>query len=242
MNPENIIESVPALVRGGMVLGGAAILTDAGKRILGPAADEFGERWRDEVRLYHYKRQLECVKKAKKIALEAGFTPTAVPVKMLFPLLECASLEEDEDLHTMWSALLANAASPEYANQIRLGYIAVLHQLAADEAALLNWIWSDHLHKLEKLPEYLKKVAGKRRLGHEWYYMELEAALKQITAARAEMVSDPDECLSSLETAFLLERFNVSIDDKVITKFRLIRRGCDFIKACSPPLSIQGGA
>lgn len=242
MNPENIIKAVPALVKGGMALGGTAILTDAGKRILGPAADEFGERWRDEVRLYRYKRELECLKKAQGFARKAGFTPKAVPVKLLFPLLEGASLEEDEDLHTMWSALLANAASPEYASQIRPGYIAVLRQLAPDEAALLNWIWSDFLHKIQKFPdERLRKAAAKSVLAYEWYYWDLDAALKKLAATRAETSPDPDECLSSLEAVFLLERFDVAIDDKPVPKFRLTRRGCAFIKACSPPLSTQVG-
>ena len=78
-----------------------------------------------------------------RIAEEAGFTPQAVPIKLLFPLLDGASLEEDEDLHTMWSRLLASAASPENTNRVRPAYIAVLRQLAPDELAILNWIWSD---------------------------------------------------------------------------------------------------
>ncbi len=239
MNPENIIEAVPALVKGGMALGGAAILTDAGKRILGPAADEFGERWRDEVRLYRYKRQLECVKKAEKIAREAGFTPKAVPVKLLFPLLEGASLEEDEELHAMWSALLANAASPEYAGQIRPGYIAVLRQLAPDEAALLNWIWSDCLRNLERLRERFKKASENCCLEYEWFLWDLDAAMKELAANRTEAAPDLDECISSLEAAFLLERFHVSMAEKVIPKFRLTRRGRAFIRACSPPSRLR---
>lgn len=84
------------------------------KRMLGPAADEFAEGMRDQVRLYRYRRQLYCVQKAAKMAEAAGFTPNEVPSKLLFPLLEGASFEENEDLHTMWAALLANASSPNW--------------------------------------------------------------------------------------------------------------------------------
>ena len=47
------------------------------------------------------------------MANDAGFTPQVVPIKLLFPLLDGASMEEDEDLHTMGAALLANASSPD---------------------------------------------------------------------------------------------------------------------------------
>jgi hypothetical protein len=50
-------------------------------------------------------RQLDCIKKAEKMAKEAGFTPKAVPPKILFPLLDGASMEDNEELHTMWAAL-----------------------------------------------------------------------------------------------------------------------------------------
>jgi len=46
------------------------------------------------------------------MARDAGFQPQVVPPKVLFPLLEGASFEDNEDLHTMWAALLANAADP----------------------------------------------------------------------------------------------------------------------------------
>jgi hypothetical protein len=92
--------------------------------MLGPAADELAEMWRDQVRLYRYERQLKCVEKAEKMAEEAGFTPQAVPPKILFPLLEGASFEENEDLHTMWAALLANAASSENAQKVKPGFVA----------------------------------------------------------------------------------------------------------------------
>src|SRR5947208_13537251 len=98
------------------------------------------EMWRDRVRMYRYERQLKCVEKAERMVKEAGFTPQAVPPKILFPLLEGASFEEDEGLHTMWAALLANAASPENGRRIPPGFIATLRQMSPDEAGLLNFI------------------------------------------------------------------------------------------------------
>src|SRR5260370_21548676 len=113
MNPDDIIKAAPAIAKGAAAIGAAIPFTGIVKRMLGPAADELAEMWKDQVRLYRYERQVKCVEKAEKMAKDAGFTPQAVPPKILFPLLEGASFEDNEDLHTMWAALLTNASSPD---------------------------------------------------------------------------------------------------------------------------------
>jgi hypothetical protein len=140
MDANEITKHAPGLLKGGAALAGALKFTDVVKAMLGPATAEIAERFRDEVRRYRYGRQLECLKKAEKMAMDAGFTPKAVPIKLLFPLLEGASLEENEDLHTMWAALLANAASPKNAERARPGFIAILKHLSYDEAVMLKWM------------------------------------------------------------------------------------------------------
>src|SRR5437016_6381821 len=117
MNPDDIIKAAPAIAKGVEALAVAIPFTGIVKRMLGPAADEVAEMWRDQVRLYRYERQLKCVEKAERMAKEAGFTPQAVPPKILFPLLEGASFEEDDNLHDMWASLLANLAVPDDADK-----------------------------------------------------------------------------------------------------------------------------
>src|ERR1022692_985920 len=121
MDPNELIKHARELLKGGVALAGALKLTDVIKAMLGPAWAEIAERLRDEARRYRYGRQLDCLMKAEKMAKDAGFTPKAVPIKLLFPLLEGASLEENEDLHTMWAALLANASSPNQSENVRPG-------------------------------------------------------------------------------------------------------------------------
>ena len=140
MDPNEILHAAPALAKGAGALAAALPFTSVVKRMLGPAADEVAEMWRDQVRLYRYERQLKCVEKAERMAKEAGFTPQAVPLKILFPLLEGASMEEDENLHDMWAALLANASLEHTAEKIKPGFIAVLKQMSPDEALLLRFV------------------------------------------------------------------------------------------------------
>jgi hypothetical protein len=145
MNPDDLLKAAPEIAKGAGALAAAIPFTAVVKRMLGPAADELAEMWRDQIRVYRYGRQLKLLEKAERMAQEAGFTPQAVPPKILFPLLQGASFEDDESLHDMWAALLANAASPENGETVRPGFIATLRQMAPDEAALLKWIceWVD---------------------------------------------------------------------------------------------------
>src|SRR5215472_13690291 len=115
MDPNDLIHAAPAIAKGAAAVGAAIPFTAIVKRMLGPAADEVAEMWRDQVRVYRYGRQLKLLEKAEKMARDAGFTPQPVPPKILFPLLEGASFEDNEDLHDMWAALLANASSPHKA-------------------------------------------------------------------------------------------------------------------------------
>src|SRR3981189_3837933 len=113
MDANEIINVAPAIAKIAGPVAAAIPFTAIVKKMLGPAADELAEVWRDQVRMYRYERQLKCVEKAERMAQEAGFTPQAVPPKILFPLLEGASFEDDENLHDMWAALLATAASED---------------------------------------------------------------------------------------------------------------------------------
>ena len=110
MDPNEILRAAPALAKGAEVLAAAVPFTSIVKRMLGPASDEVAEMWRDRVRVYRYGRQLKLLEKAERMAQEAGYTPQAVQPKILFPLLEGASFEEDENLHDMWAALLVTCS------------------------------------------------------------------------------------------------------------------------------------
>lgn len=165
MDPNEIIKHAPDLLKGGAAVAGALKLTDVVKAMLGPATAEIAERFRDDIRLYRYGRQLECLKKAEKMAKDAGFTPKAAPIKLLFPLLEGASLEENEDLHTMWAALLANAASPNKAEMVRPGFITILKQMAPDEANLLKLTTTTTEEYVNSLPSFARSapaLAGRK--------------------------------------------------------------------------------
>jgi hypothetical protein len=228
MDPNEIIKAAPEIAKGAAALGAAIPFTGIVKRMLGPAADEVAEIWRDQVRVYRYGRQLKLLEKAEKMAQDAGFTPQAVPPKILFPLLEGASFEEDENLHDMWAALLANAASPENAENVRPGFIVTLRQMAPDEAAVLNWIF-DRVN-----PE------GSENLSLDELFRDLATLSADMSRLRI--------CLEGLESAGLISRLDTerkrmfvfdseSGESNFTSGFplKITLRGVEFVLACRPP-------
>ncbi|HEY4359523.1 MAG TPA: Abi-alpha family protein [Bryobacteraceae bacterium] len=237
MDPTDLIKAAPALAKGAEALAAAIPFTAIVKRMLGPAADELAEMWRDQVRLYRYERQLKCVQKAERMAQEAGFTPQAVPPKILFPLLEGASFEDNEDLHTMWAALLVNAAGPDGGSRVRPGFIATLRQLSPDEALLLSYIY-DHAPEPATGQEFDQAVPASDLL--EPY----------ASAGFGEIKRRPDGILESIECDTW--KFGTCLDslvsEQVITRrddllpahrslaaYSLTFRGYEFVTACRPP-------
>jgi hypothetical protein len=233
MDPNELIAHAPDLLKGGAAVAGALKLTDVVKAMLGPATAEIAERFRDEIRLYRFGRQLECLAKAEKMAADAGFTPKAVPIKILFPLLEGASLEENEDLHTMWATLLANAASSAKSDLVRPGFIAILRQMAPDEASLLSVIadlTDGHGSLLRSFRAPSKAALDRAITAHNVLQMErLRATFRQEEEEESATDFRLMTCLQLLDNVGLIE-----IGDGIVTLSAL---GRTFLESCRPPKS-----
>ena len=231
MDANEIVKHAPELLKGGAALAGALKFTDVIKAMLGPATAEIAERFRDDIRLYRFARELSCLKKAEKMAKDAGFTPKAVPIKLLFPLLEGASLEENEDLHTMWAALLANAASPAKVQMVRPGFVAILRQMAPDEASLLTAIGDltdGYGSFLRPLRAPSKQALDRAIAAHNLIQMErLRATFRRAEEDESAMDLRFQTCVHLLANAGLIE-----VGDDIITLSAL---GRTFLESCQPP-------
>lgn len=65
----------------------------------------------DNVKSLRFKNQARILIQMNAYAKQHGLTLSPVSLKLLVPLLEGPSLEEDESLQKKWAALLLNAAT-----------------------------------------------------------------------------------------------------------------------------------
>jgi hypothetical protein len=112
-------------------------------KLAGPAAEEIGLTLQDHVRVFRLKRQLRLLARTKEIFEAAGINPKCVPLKLLAPIMENGSLEEDDPLQDKWAALLANAASRD---GIHPSFVEVLKQISALEAQFLDALFDLRHH------------------------------------------------------------------------------------------------
>lgn len=215
MDGSEIIKTAPGLAKGVAAIIAAVPVADIVKRIIGPSADVIGQKLKERVE--------RCFDKAAQMTQDAGISPHAVPPKLLLPILQGAAVEEDEDLHTMWAALLANAATPNGQRRVRAGFIALLRSLSRDEALLLIWIF-DQAKSEEGYGEPVT-VAN-------LHFAYAELGFGSVYGDNSLLRADVDElefetCLNNLEWAKLI--------CKGESTYALTRHGYQFVSVCRKP-------
>lgn len=84
----------------------------------------------DRLKFMRAERQLRLADRWREILNERNIQGTlrVVPPKLALPIIENASLEEDDELQDLWANLLASAVDPNYNGKIRSAYIDIVRQ------------------------------------------------------------------------------------------------------------------
>lgn len=98
----------------------------------------------DKLKFARWERTFMFMQHAEELQRQANMNgPTrAIPLKLAVPLLEAASLEDNDYLQDLWARLLVNAANANSGVNLQRAYISILEQLTPLEAAILKKIYS----------------------------------------------------------------------------------------------------
>ena len=156
------------------------------------------------------------------------------------PLLEKASLEEDQELRRRWVALLANAAMEPAA--VLPAFVAILGELSPKEARLLEHIYRHSLEWAEHQKRHPINSPMNTEGSHE-RGVELISALQQAGLLTAFADCEQTELLvyqANLERLNLIERgsytgtaWEIELADWPITTTPF---GNTFVAACMTPM------
>ena len=208
-------------------------VTDTLKALLGPAAEEIGLAWGDSFRVWRLKRIVRLLDEVKHVASNAGLKLKPVAPRVLFPLLEAASLEDDEDLHQRWVALLTNASTAAQTNSNILPcFPDILKQLTSVEAHFLDKAYDEitidaerrRAEILEANPGFGGQIGTIRLSG------KLLSSVKQLMIA-------------NMERLMLITRNDIglTLDDRIVNTMPsanhlyLSEFGSSFVRACRLP-------
>ena len=112
----------------------------------------------DTVRSWRVMNEMRIVKRVQEYAKKHGIKLGPVALKVLAPLLETASLEEDATLQKMWAALLLNASAKTADVETR--YIDMLKQLSAVEVKLLDYFYDKYFESDDNPNDVLAAVTN----------------------------------------------------------------------------------
>jgi hypothetical protein len=134
---------------------GLDLVKDFLGKLISPAVEEAGLFLRDPITSWRFNKQINMLASAQAKCKKYNISPKAISLKLLCPLLENASLEDDAYLEDKWSTLLANLvdSSQNIDNHV---FPYILGQISKNEFMFLERHYNEHLLKLAKLKEELR--------------------------------------------------------------------------------------
>ena len=105
----------------------------------------------DRVKYMRIEQAVRLGRKTEQILAQRGVETTqSVPLKIGVPLIEQATLEDNDELHTLWANLLANAMDPSTASNISRVHVSLLKEMEPIDVHILSRITQE---KLENFPD-----------------------------------------------------------------------------------------
>ena len=109
------------------------------QKVITPPLEELGLLTVDNIKLWRFKNQVNILCKAEDFLKEKGIKTRKVSLKVLTPLLEECSMEEDSSLQEKWALLIANTVC-EGSNLDSTLYSHTLSQLSKEDANLFELV------------------------------------------------------------------------------------------------------
>lgn len=84
----------------------------------------------DRLKFMRWERQVRLADRVNEILSQRRVIETkAVPPKLALPILENASLEDNNELQDLWARLLANSMDPSFTEEVRFAFIEIIKSL-----------------------------------------------------------------------------------------------------------------
>jgi hypothetical protein len=151
------------------------------KTLFGPSFDELGGLIADQVKLRRFNNQVNIFTKAQEKLKQNNINPQKVSLKVLAPLIEYSSLEEEENLQDKWSNLISHILGGDKEVVFHQNCITILNRISSEEAKLLD--------KLHDLLNKNKTERYQNQLKHYNLNKEKHPTMKQTEPKRPEEYS-----------------------------------------------------
>ncbi|MCT4215271.1 hypothetical protein HZP46_07265 [Elizabethkingia anophelis] len=126
------------------------------EKLVMPTVEETGLLVKDHITMWRFKNQIRMLNKAKEYCEKNKIEFKKITLKILAPLLEYSSLEENEEMQNKWSILLSNLIDSKQNIENHV-FPYILSQLSKDEFYSLEEIYNNKLERVKTVNLNLKK-------------------------------------------------------------------------------------
>jgi hypothetical protein len=148
-------------------------------KLIMPSIEETGLLMKDHITMWRFKNQVKMLNRAKDYCEKHNIQPKKISLKVLSPLLEYSSLEEEEVMQDKWSILLSNLIDSEQNIENHV-FPYILSQLSTDEFLPLEVVYDNCVaRRLSLIPE-LKKFQKERTEKDEQIKKQITSLSKDI--------------------------------------------------------------
>ncbi len=118
-------------------------------KVMGDGFAHLGSAFSDWAQTFRYENLLKLVDKIDSIHKKRKIQGKLIPLlpKYVIPILEQASLEDNDDVRLLWAGLIANATNPNKRFEIRKLYIEILSSLDPIDVYIINYLSDESLNE-----------------------------------------------------------------------------------------------
>ena len=112
-----------------------------GRFVAAPTGEVVG-MLHDHLKVVRFERQVRLLDRAAEFMAERGKAgpDRKIPLNVALPLLEAATLEEDNDLQDLWVRLLVNGTDGDRPDEIERSFVSILRDMSRLDAEILQKI------------------------------------------------------------------------------------------------------
>lgn len=125
-------------------------------KLIMPSIEETGLLMKDNITMWRFKNQIKILNKAKDLCVKHKINSHKISLKVLSPLLEYSSLEEEEDMQDKWSLLLVNLIDSDQNIENHV-FPYILSQLSKDEFFPLENVYNNCIIRRQNLTKELSE-------------------------------------------------------------------------------------
>lgn len=160
------------------------------EKLIYPSAEELGLLLKDGIAKWRFANQVKTLVKAQEICEKHGVNPKMISPKLLTPLLEYASLEDNEKLQDKWATLLANMVDSDQ-NVENHVFPYLLSQVSIQEFEFLEKILNIKIERVKSLNEELAEFLKIKDEQLNDFASQIEEIEKEITTRKSNNLADP---------------------------------------------------